>query len=486
MTLFSFKKLLILPSIDSILEKERYRLSNGEQKLLIQLSLYLKSGKLEKNVCEIPVAELSYILGFEEGSKSLPQLDDFLKTFFQKKVTIPSNTVIEGIPFGGIVHWISGYLPKLNSEGMPCIEFGFSPQVKSYLMGIQDKIHKREMVEATNLKSRFSIHIYQCCKEFLEKEGDGLNQFRIGLIQLKRDLEIEEKYPDFRNFRRKVLEVAKKEINGNTHLSIDFEFSKAGKHITAIDIKIHPKNYKNESNEYEPGLISLPLKATSVNPPDILSEKYTESVVKGIGMLTDYGFNNDFIVQGVLKEIKGSESIGYEDFYIQAMLQFFESKTNAKTEMGKLKAFQSWVLNRRFSTPYMIAILTEQVVRRKKQISETERTWREEAKLMSAKQFRKKIADGKPKRQLALTFTRLPELRSNHQKKAEIASLESKPLKRPTFDFETFKQENSKIYKQIREERGQAFEHLKDQTNYEILLENSIRAYCEAWHKKNE
>ena len=69
----------------------------------------------------------------------------------------------------------------------------------------------------------------------------------------------------------------------------------------------------------------------------------------------------------------------------------------------------------------------------------------------------------------------------SHQKKEEKAESEA-----PAFDFAVFKKSHQSIYRKIRKERQAAFMHLKDASNYEQLLTNSVQAYCEKWYHENQ
>ena len=257
------------------------------------------------------------------------------------------------------------------------------------------------------MKSGFSIRIYQMCKSYYyEHIRHGRNVLAVSIRELKSRLGISDKYPDFRNFRRKVLLVAKNEINENTSLFIDYDFIKKGRNITDVRIVINEKDDisgdEMEAKYLKQGRVGKPTKKSSSKAKiEKKIEQLTEAQRRAFNTLAEYGVNMAFALDTVLPMIKGSELIGYEDFFVLFMLAFFEKKTNAKTDKEKVKAFMGWVNNKRFEEPNLYAQLMEQVVARKKRLKDLERINRERAKNITAAEFRKLLEEETSHRPIA-------------------------------------------------------------------------------------
>jgi hypothetical protein len=392
-------------------------------------------------------------------------------------------------------------VPKYDEDGVLCIEFGFSPQMKPFLLGLKEKFTRFEFIEVARMKSGFSIRIYQMCKSYYyENIRHGRNVLAVGVRELKQRLGISDKYPDYRNFRRKVLDVAKAEINAKTSLSVEYDFIKKGRNITDIRIVINEKDDFNE--EREDAKLSKNRKPD--NPPptpppgngDIQKRiaLLTEAQRRAFNILTEYKVSMTFALDDVLPIIKGSELDGYEDFFVLFILAFFEKKTTAKGPREKVKAFTGWVKNRRFEEPNLYAQLMEQVIDRKKRLKDVERANRERAKKITAAEFRHLLAEEK-------VIGKSPEPAFSVQKKTasqasritrvgegDLFNQKPEPEKiiKLAFDFLRFKKEHAAVYKRIRKERQAAFEHLKTASNYKQLLENSVQAYCEQWFNEQQ
>ena len=450
----------------------------------------------------VPVSEIEYILKSDITKKHgsfYERLDELLDSITDKKITFPTDFTVDGVRLRGHINWVAGAVPKYDENGVLCVEFGFSPQMKPFLLGLREKFTRFEFLEVAKMKSGFSIRIYQMCKAYyFENIRHGRNVLAASIKELKFRLGISDKYPDFRNFRRKVLDVAKDEINEKTRLMIDYDFIKKGRNITDLRIII------NEKTDFDPESVedaaSENGKSTArLSPPGDLQkriEKLTEAQRRAFNTLTEYGVSMVFALDEVLPIIKGSELTGYEDFFVLFMLAFFEKKTNVKGQKEKVKAFGGWVLNKRFEEPNLYAQLVEQVVARKKHLKDLERANRERAKNMTAAEFRRLLEEekaiGKPPEPAFTVQKKTASQASRMNRVGEAANLFTPPEKQEPaakppkqgFDFEHFKKAHPDIYKRIRKERQEAFENFKTASNYKQLLENSVQAYCEQWYRK--
>lgn len=489
---------------NQFIQHARYKLTPREQKLILFMATMLRPEHSDFETYLVPVSEIEYILKTDESKKHgsfYERLDMLLDSITDKKITFPTDFTVDGVRLRGHINWVAGAVPKYNEDGVLCVEFGFSPQMKPFLLGLKEKFTRFEFLEVAKMKSGFSIRIYQMCKSYYyEHIRHGRNVLAVGVRELKSRLGISDRYSDWRNFRRKVLDVARQEINGKTRLTIEYDFIKKGRNITDLRIVINEKDdlsVDEFSLKKKKPAARLPT-ASSKKPGRNLEEriaKLTESQRRAFNKLTEYGVNMSFALDSVFPIIKGSELVGYEDFFVLYMLAFFEKKTNARTEKAKVKALAGWVNNKRFEEPNLYTQLMEQVVSHKKRLTDLERGNRERAKNITAAEFRQLIDSEK-------SIGRSPEPAFTVQKKTatqakkmkrvgEMADLfdQTKKVEKAgpkSFDYEHFKTAQPEIYARIIKEREAAFGQLKTASNYEQLLSNSVQAYCEQWFRKQQ
>jgi len=489
---------------NQFIQNARYKLSPREQKLILYMATLLRPEDSDFETYLVPVSEIEYILKSDETKKHgsfYERLDDLLDSITDKKITFPTDFTVDGHRLRGHINWVAGAVPKYDENGVLCVEFGFSPQMKPFLLGLKERFTRFEFLEVAKMKSGFSIRIYQMCKAYyFENIRHGRNVFAVSIKEFKSRLGIQDKYPDFRNFRRKVLDVAREEINEKTHLRVDYDFIKKGRNITDLRIVINEKtDFNPESNEAEP-VVTTPeptRKRTTSKPANDLQsriESLTEAQRRAFNTLTEYGVSMVFALDEVLPIIKGSELLGYEDYFVLFMLAFFEKKTIVKGPKEKVKAFAGWVTNRRFEEPNLYAQLLEQVVSRKKSLKDDERTNRERAKDITAADFRQLLEEEKSigktmepafsvQKKAANQASRMSRVGEGADLFTQDKKSEATLKEKAVFNFETFKKEHADVYKRIRKERQAGFESFKTASNYKQLLENSVQAYCEQWFK---
>jgi plasmid replication initiation protein len=79
------------------------------------------------------------------------------------------------------------------------------------------------------LKSSYSFRIYEILKQYLT-----IGNRTISIYELKKMLEIEDKYSLYADLKRNVLQITQKEINANTDIKFTYLEEKEGKKVVAI------------------------------------------------------------------------------------------------------------------------------------------------------------------------------------------------------------------------------------------------------------
>lgn len=139
-------------------------------------------------------------------------------------------------------------------EGEGYLEFYIDPNLKPYLIAINGKqtpFTKYMIKNILKLKSSYSIRIYE-----LLKQCEGIKKRKFKLNELKKLLGVEDKYKDFRDFERRILKVAKKEINEKTDIWIDYEKIKEGRRIGKISFEIQSKYVESDESKVIDALYS--------------------------------------------------------------------------------------------------------------------------------------------------------------------------------------------------------------------------------------
>ena len=116
------------------------------------------------------------------------------------------------------------------------VELSFDKKLKSYFLQLKNNFTMYEFENVVALSSVYAIRIYELCKQY--------EKIKVRIIEiktLKEILEIEDKYKLYADLKKRVLEIAKREINEKTDINIDFEEIKTGRKVTSIKFNIEKK-----------------------------------------------------------------------------------------------------------------------------------------------------------------------------------------------------------------------------------------------------
>lgn len=163
---------------------------------------------------------------------------------------------LEGIASNGF--WISTYDVKLKKPKNTYFQWITTPEIIDnqrirvqipnaifeYLDGMKSYFTKYELYQILALKSAYSIVLYELLKSY-----EFRTVVEIPLDELRRNLGIDndetekgkEKYSDFKDFKKRVLNIAKEEINRYTDIEIDWEGIREGRFYKKIRFTVLTK-----------------------------------------------------------------------------------------------------------------------------------------------------------------------------------------------------------------------------------------------------
>jgi plasmid replication initiation protein len=130
------------------------------------------------------------------------------------------------------------------------IKYKFGEIFIQYFTGICRDYFMLSVNEVMGLNSTHAIRIYQLLKT---KQNMDKKEFEYTIDEIKEQLNIEKSYPRYNNFKIRVLELSKSQINTSeaSQFHIDYEEIKTGKAVTSIRFHILPKGktYYQENNK---------------------------------------------------------------------------------------------------------------------------------------------------------------------------------------------------------------------------------------------
>lgn len=129
-------------------------------------------------------------------------------------------------------------------KGQGTVDISFHKDLKPYLLHLKSYFTQYNISSVIRFKSSYSIRFYELLKmnEYLGRGGRFYRDF--SLQSLRVFLQIgDEKYQNFKDLRVFVIEIAVKEINNYSDISIvSVEYIKTGRAVTDVKIIAEPKN----------------------------------------------------------------------------------------------------------------------------------------------------------------------------------------------------------------------------------------------------
>ena len=202
-----------------------YSLSVDAKKLL--LSTFLHLDKTDGKIV-IHREELLQEIGIDPRKYRKEHLKNIFKELMTK--------VIEIKDIDNDKHWTLLQLLQKTEYKNGYFRTSIYPELLPYFEEAQKKLFTKFNIQNIKpLTSIYAIRIYELCKRFFANSSTQ----EIEIEELKKILRIESKYRQISDFKKRVLETAKKQINKNTDINIDYELIKEGKKYTKIRFCVH-------------------------------------------------------------------------------------------------------------------------------------------------------------------------------------------------------------------------------------------------------
>lgn len=137
----------------------------------------------------------------------------------------------------------------IMGEGI--VRFRFDHDVQPFLVDLKERFTKYYFENIQRLSSTYAIRLYELLKQYQK-----IGKRDLTLDDLRFYLDVPEgAYSKYNNFKQRVIEIAQREINDKTDLSISFEPIKPSRKITGITFYINSQKRPVQPEEIQPDMI---------------------------------------------------------------------------------------------------------------------------------------------------------------------------------------------------------------------------------------
>lgn len=207
-----------------------YKLNLIEHRLIALLIAQIKDTDTEFQTCEISIKDFKTLF-YENKGTDYWHFKATVNSICKREVVFEfhQNETIK-TKWLSIAEYLSGY---------GIIKLRLSENLKPFLLQLKENYTEYKLSNILKFKSLFSFRFYELLKQF------QTNKHRIIAVkELKKIIGIENSKRLYADFKRRILEIAQKEINSQTDISFDFNEIKRSRSVSQIEFFIKSKSKK--------------------------------------------------------------------------------------------------------------------------------------------------------------------------------------------------------------------------------------------------
>lgn len=203
-----------------------YRITLQEKKLVLAaLSCCDSRGEPQKAV-KITASDFAEVTGMDL-SNAHRELYKAADRLYDRSIKVSDPEQTEEF------RWIQSKIKKHKGEGM--VTLTWSDPILKYIGQLKQQFTSYRLGSVGRLQSVYSIRLYELLMQF-NRTGDRV----ISVSDFRELLEIGDKYKQFRDLRKRVIDPAVKELNQRSDLDITFETISEGRRVRALSFTFKP------------------------------------------------------------------------------------------------------------------------------------------------------------------------------------------------------------------------------------------------------
>ena len=249
---------------------------------------------------------------------------------FRKGYKVVDKVSGKTYKIGGGINWFQHFLVMKDDEtGEVFIKFRFSEILGNALLHLKQYV-SMSMIELDSLTGGHIKHLYTLLKTYRSKlkAYETVSTYRIEVNELKQLLGIKDKYDRYKDFNRRILKEAEKQIEDSetSKIAMSYKPEREGRSVKYVVFKIWDK--KKAKSLTKGNFIPTAEDTNGLSFSQRLA--YLE--------LVEFGVFEGIAFKQLIPTIKGSEFVGFEDYFVKAAIAHFK-KTSKKPEVG---VFVNW------------------------------------------------------------------------------------------------------------------------------------------------
>ena len=217
----------------------QYSLSIWEMRIFIRMVSMIYKDDTDFKEYRIEIGDFIKEFGLEKNKNAYSLLREGASGLL-KKIIILNRKLADGTTEQIETPMVTGVAHNIDTKSY--VKLSFHPAMKPFLIELKDKYLMYDVRNVLNLPSSYSIRMYEITKQYA-KIGKRI----VTTDELRRMLDIEDKYERYTHLKQKILVKCVEDINEHTDIFLNFEEIKKGRRVDKIQFLIKLKGGEEEN-----------------------------------------------------------------------------------------------------------------------------------------------------------------------------------------------------------------------------------------------
>lgn len=258
---------LVVVKANKLIEAS-YHLTLAEQRLLLLVISRLDSrADLEPRICHTITAQ-DVVAAFGLSSdRSYRLLEEATQRLYERSITIYAPDPEKPKSNRLVTRWVASALYQPQAGAVSLI---LAPAIVPFLSQLKNRFSQYHLRHVVQMSSIYAIRVYELLVQWRDSKTRTVE-----LDWLRERLDLGDKYPSIRDFKRRVLDPAIEQINAHSDLWVKWDQVKRGRVVHALVFRFGPKELTTLIQEAAPQ-VEAPTK-----PPKITKAFIEQNALPG-------------------------------------------------------------------------------------------------------------------------------------------------------------------------------------------------------------